>query len=203
MHEDELCRLATYQLAKEGKNGTMNDKRTRRILGQLAAPAMLSISTGAAGVELEIGKTYQGGTLIEAKTYGLSFTVPEGWSGMLPPGGTFFAMTPDNRTFVFATAELGSVQEAQGVLTQPLPLGNGIMLEPIGGPRREGEGFAIDYSVIGAPEPHGSEARALVGDTGVIAGFIGVAPRGSVEVMRATLDDIAGGVGFEEVDAPE
>jgi hypothetical protein len=154
----------------------------------------------ATAAVLEIGKTYEGGTLIEAKAYGLSFTVPEGWSGLLPPGGTFFAMTPDNRTFVFATAEPGSVKEAQGALVQPLPLGNGINLEPIGSPRLEGEGFAIDYSVLGAPEPHGSEGRTVVGETGVVAGFIGVAPKGDVEAMRVTLDQIAKGVGFEPID---
>ena len=112
----------------------MNNNRKRRAPGILAAALILSCTASAAGTELEIGKTYQGGTLIEAKTYGLSFTVPEGWSGLLPPGGTFFAMTPDNRTFVFATAESGSVQEAQGSLGQPLPLGNGIQLQPIGIP---------------------------------------------------------------------
>ena len=163
----------------------------------LATLALLCSATAADAVELEIGKTYEGGERIEAKAYGLSFTVPEGWSGLLPPGGTFFAMTPDNRTFVFATAEPGSAQDAQGSLSQPLPLGNGIKLQPIGGPRIEGEGFAIDYSVLGASEPHGSEGRALVSN-GVIAGFIGVAPKGSVEMMRATLAEIAASVGFVE-----
>lgn len=178
-----------------------NGKKTVRayVVGALA----LLCSAGAAkAVELEIGKTYTGGERVEAKAYGLSFTVPEGWSGLLPPGGTFFAMTPDNRIFVFATAEPGSAQEAQGSLSQPLPLGNGIKLQPIGSPRVEGEGFAIDYSVLGSPEPHGSEGRALVSDTGVIAGFIGIAPKGSLETMRASLDEITAGVGFEEEAAP-
>ena len=112
-------------------------------------------------------------------------------------------MTPDNRTFVFATAEPGSVQEAQGSLGQPLPLGNGIKLQPIGSPRPEGNGFVVDYNVLGAPEPLGSEGRAIVGDTGVIAGFIGVAPQETIDAMRITLDDIAAGVGFDDVAAPE
>ena len=111
-------------------------------------------------------------------------------------------MTPDNRTFVFATAEPGSVQEAQGSLAQPLPLGNGIKLQPIGAPKAKGEGFTIDYSVLGAPEPLGSEGRAIVSDTGVIAGFIGVAPKGAIDAMRSTLDGIAEGVGFEELAEP-
>lgn len=165
----------------------------------------LTCLASAAGTadELEVGKTYQGGTLIEAKAYGLSFTVPEGWSGLLPPGGTFFAMTPDNRTFVYATAEPGSVQEAQGALGQPLPLGNGVKLQPIGSARPKGDGFAIDYNVLGAPEPHGGEGRAIVSETGVVAGFIGVAPQDAVDDMRVTLDDIAGGVGFEKVAPPK
>ncbi|MGI9504628.1 MAG: hypothetical protein ACR2RE_16415 [Geminicoccaceae bacterium] len=173
-------------------------KQLTGLRGFVAALALLCSAAAAGAVELEIGKTYEGGERVEAKTYGLSFTVPEGWSGLLPPGGTFFAMTPDNRTFVFATAEPGSAEDAQGSLSQPLPLGNGIKLQPIGGPRLEGEGFAIDYSVLGASEPHGSEGRALVGDYGVIAGFIGVAPKDSVEMMRAALADIAAGAGFDE-----
>ena len=161
----------------------------------------LASSIGAAKAEdLEIGKTYQGGALIEAKAYGLSFTVPIGWSGLLPPGGTFFAMTPDNRTFIFATAELGSVKDAQGALVQPLPLGNGVKLEPIGSPRVADNGFAIDYSVLGAQEPLGSEGRAVVGETGVIAGFIGVAPKDQVQAMRLALAEITAAVGFEDLD---
>ena len=174
--------------------------RKRRLESHLLASLILASSAGAASTEeLEIGKTYEGGTLIEAKAYGMSFTVPEGWSGLLPPGGTFFAMTPDNRTFVFATAELGSVQEAQGALVQPLPLGNGIKLQPIGSPRLEGDGFAIGYAVEGASEPHGSEGRAVVGDNGVIAGFIGVAPKDTYEVMLSALADVAAGVDFGEL----
>ena len=167
------------------------------------AALMLLCSAGAAGTEeLEIGKTYEGGTLIEAKAFGLSFTVPEGWSGLLPPGGSFFAMTPDNRTFVFATAEPGSAKDAQGALVQPLPLGNGIKLQPIGSPRIEGDSFAIGYSVLGAPEPHGSEGRAVVGGNGVIAGFIGVAPKDSYEMMLTTLAEITAGVDFEDMPPP-
>ena len=178
------------------------DRKRHPLKDKIAALAFLSLAcaAGAAGaVELEIGKTYQGKTLIEAKTYGLGFTVPEGWSGMLPPGGTFFAMTPDNRTFVFATAEPGSVKEAQGSLSQPLPLGNGITLQPIGAPRVQGEGFAIDYNVLGAPEPFGSEGRAIVSETGVVAGFIGVAPQSGIDDMRRILDAITEGVTFDEL----
>ncbi len=168
--------------------------------------ASLACAAGTAGkveaIELEIGKTYKGGERIEAKAFGLSFTVPKGWSGLLPPGGTFFAMTPDNRTFVFATAEPGSVKEAQGNLIQAMPLNNGIKLEPIGSPRVEGKGFAIGYTVQGAPEPHGSEGRAIVGDHGMIAGFIGIAPKGAVEDMRETLTEITEGAAFEEPAAP-
>ncbi len=153
-------------------------------------------------VDLEIGKTYQGGTLIESKAYGLGFTVPEGWSGLLPPGGTFFAMTPDNRMFVFATAERGAVVEAQGSLIEPLPLGNGVTLEPIGAPRVKGDGFAIDYQVLGASEPFGSEGRTVVSDTGVVAGFIGIAPRETIESLSQVLDQITEGVIFEKPARP-
>lgn len=177
-------------------------KPRNRLTCTLASLALLSLAGAAStvsAVELEIGKTYTGNTLIEAKAYGLEFTVPEGWSGLLPPGGTFFAMTPDNKTFVFATAEPGSVKEAQGSLSQPLPLGNGITLKPIGAPRTEGDGFTIDYNVFGAPEPFGGEGRAIVSDTGVIAGFIGVAPQTGIDTMRDALDTLTSGVAFEEL----
>lgn len=183
----------------------MVGNKTRWLRG-LAAALTLLCSASAAGtayaVDLEVGKTYSGGTLVEARTYGLGFTVPEGWSGLLPPGGTFFAMTPDNRTFVFATAEPGSIQEAQGSLGQQMPLGNGITLQPIGSPRVEGEGFAIDYNVLGAPEPLGSEGRAVVSETGVVAGFIGVAPQSGIDQMRDVLDEITAGVTFQELPEP-
>lgn len=177
-----------------------SNKKQNRLTSLFVSLAFLS-SAGAAGTtELEVGKTYQGNTVIEAKAYGLEFTVPEGWSGMLPPGGTFFAMTPDNKTFVFATAEPGSIKEAQGSLSQPLPLGNGITLQPIGAPRAQGDGFAIDYNVLGAKEPFGSEGRSIVSETGVIAGFIGVAPQAGIDAMRSTLDALTTGVAFEELE---
>lgn len=173
---------------------------TRSTAISLALLCSASAAGTAGAVELEIGKTYQGNTLIESKAYGLEFTIPEGWSGLLPPGGTFFAMTPDNKTFVFATAEPGSVKEAQGSLSQKLPLGNGITLQPIGAPRVQGDGFAIDYNVLGAPEPFGSEGRVIVSDTGVIAGFIGVAPQSDTDGMRHMLDAIITGVAFDDLD---
>jgi hypothetical protein len=175
---------------------------TRCLLLGVVLAALAGAAGTAKAVELEIGKTYKGGERIEAKAFGLSFTLPEGWSGLLPPGGTFFAMTPDNRTFVFATAEPGSAKEAQGNLVQGMPLGNGVRLEPIGSPRVEGKGFAIGYTVQGAPEPHGSEGRAIVGEHGMIAGFIGVAPKGAVDDMRKTLADIADGAVFDEPAQP-
>lgn len=179
----------------------MKQNKRQTWLKTILASLTLLGSAGAAGtVELEIGKTYTGNTLIEAKAYGLEFTVPDGWSGLLPPGGTFFAMTPDNKTFVFAIAEPGSAKEAQGSLSQPLPLGNGITLQPIGSPRVQDNGFAIDYNVLGAQEPFGSEGRAIVSDTGVIAGFIGVAPQAKIDDMRRTLDTITEGVAFEKLD---
>jgi len=177
-----------------------NNRQQNRLRSTLATLTLLCSASAAGTVELEIGKTYQGNTLIEAKTYGLEFTVPEGWSGMLPPGGTFFAMTPDNKTFVFATAEPGSIKEAQGSLSQPLPLGNGITLQPIGTPEVQDSGFTINYNVLGASEPLGSEGRAIVSETGVIAGFIGITPQAGIDDMRRILDAITEGVAFDELD---
>lgn len=179
------------------------NKRRNRLTSTLASLVLLSLASAAGtvgAVDLEVGKTYTGKTLIESKAYGLAFTVPEGWSGMLPPGGTFFAMTPDNKTFVFATAEPGSVNEAQRSLAQPLPLGNGITLQPMGAPRVDGDSFVIDYNVLGAPEPFGSEGRAVVSETGVIAGFIGVAPQTEIDAMRSSLDAITRGIAFEALE---
>lgn len=179
----------------------MIDAISSPLAGSTAIALALICSASSIGAdELEVGKTYQGNTTIEAKSFGLEFTVPDGWSGMLPPGGTFFAMTPDNRTFVFATAEPGSAKEAQGSLSQPLPLGNGITLQPIGAPRVEGDDLVVNYNVLGAPEPFGSEGRALVSETGIVAGFIGVAPQAELETMRGTLKDITEGVTFEPIE---
>jgi hypothetical protein len=163
----------------------------------------LASAGAAAAVPLEIGKTYEGGTVIEAAAYGFDFIVPEGWSGLLPPGGTFFAMTPDNRSFVFATAEPGAAQEALGALLEPLPLGNGARLQPIGAPRREGDRFVVGYDVLGAKEPYGGEGHALVSQQGVVVGLIGVAPQADIEQLQAVLAELAKGVRFTGPPAPD
>jgi hypothetical protein len=189
--------IGDHETVEPQGNIVMISSKSRLSAIGLAFLGAASAAGTAGAVELEIGKTYAGNTLIESKAYGLEFIIPDGWSGLLPPGGTFFAMTPDNKTFVFATAEPGSAKDAQGSLAQPLPLGNGITLQPIGSPRVQGEGFAINYSVQGAPEPLGSEGRAIVSENGVIAGFIGVAPRADYEKLLSTLDRITTGVAFD------
>jgi hypothetical protein len=149
-----------------------------------------------AAATIVAGERYRGSIELEAPNLGVGFTLPEGWVGQLPEGADMFVMTPDDRSYVFATADEMSVEGIRTVFARPLELGNGIVLRPKGPATVDGETVGTVFDVTGTPEPYAGEARARVGAHGVGIGFIAVGPAAEREALSRVLERLVAGVTF-------
>lgn len=139
-----------------------------------------------ASAAVKPGVTYPGGTKVETPGAGISFTIPTGWSGMLPSGATFFVMgSKAQKSYIFVLVDKMTAAEALKNMTSPLPMGNGLTLQPAGKIRRDGETLVGDYIVEGAKEPLKGYIQTLVGDGGVGVGYVAIsAPETVMDVQE-------------------
>ena len=139
-----------------------------RLFGLLVVLALAG--THAHAVPLQPGRHYQGGTELEIQAAGLSLTVPEGWVAILPQGGSMLVMTPDDRSYVLAMAEPANLDQARAFLSNPLPLGNGIVLQPAAAPALEGEDLVVPYDVAGGLDATQRVADQVLAGVAVLSG---------------------------------
>ena len=150
----------------------------------------------SAAVTIEPEKRYEGSVQLEAQELGVSFTLPQGWIGQLPAGAEMFVMTPDDRSYVFATGGETTLEGMRVFLGQTLPLGDGVTLQPKGQVTVNGQLVSAAFQVTGTPEPYVGEARARLGEHRISIGFIGIAPAAKEEGLREVLDRLIAGVTF-------
>lgn len=124
-----------------------------RMAGGAVLFALVSLRPSIAAVEP--GVEYPAGTMIDTPGTGVEFTIPQGWSGILPQGGTFFVLgSPEQRAYIFVMTGTKTVDEAKEMMARPLPLGNGLILQPAGKLHLEGEEtLSGNYTVEGAKQP--------------------------------------------------
>lgn len=127
---------------------------------------------------LEPGRAYAGGARLDFDAVGLSVTVPAGWTAMLPPGSAMLVMTPDDQSYVLTTAEYATLDEARAFLSNPLPLGNGVVLQPTAAPAADGPDLVVAYTVAGAGAPHEGAGRVRALPNGIVVGVFSLAPAG-------------------------
>jgi hypothetical protein len=167
--------------------------------GLLAAVLLTLVSIVPAGarqaVEIEPGTQYQGVTALQAPEYGISFTLPAGWAGMLPPDAEFFVMQhPSLQAYVLAGLEELTLSQAQQLMGQDIDLGDGIVLQPAGEMTTEGVTIKADYDVTGAPQPLQGQVTAIIGDHGYSLYFIVAAAPADFEAAKAEVERMSASV---------
>jgi hypothetical protein len=129
----------------------MSSMRTRMV-GIIALLAFLIVETSPAAVKP--GVKYPAGTKIDTPGTGVEFTIPQGWNGLLPHGGTAFVLgSPKRQAFIFVTVEKESIGQALDAMIQPPPASNGVMLKLTGEIQREGKTLFASYEVAGFDQP--------------------------------------------------
>lgn len=138
-------------------------------LAAVAASLSLTI-THVASAAIEPGVEYPAGTKVETPGTEVSFTIPEGWHGILPKGGTFFVLgSQAQQAYIFVMAKKETLAETRKTLEKSLPLGNGLVLQPTGKIQSDARTFSGNYSVTGSERPLTGyvHTRVGTGDIGV------------------------------------
>jgi hypothetical protein len=123
---------------------------------------MLSASVGA--VELQSGVIYPSGTTIEVSQMGVSLTIPQGWQGVLPQGTETFVMeSAQLQARLYLVIKAVSQQQLEQALSEPLPMGGGIVIQPTSKPRSNYGLLEADYTLLnmGQSIPAFVSARVL------------------------------------------
>ncbi|MEM9440217.1 MAG: hypothetical protein AAGA73_07210 [Pseudomonadota bacterium] len=160
----------------------------RSLAKRLGLLLMLSMTTVAHAELLQPGQVYSGGTNLDIASLGLSLTVPIGWTALLPPGSSVLVMTPDDQSYVLATADHTTLDEVRSGLSDPLALGNGVVLSPIGTPLQTGQDLRVSYTVTGLPMVYEGDGRSRAVSNEVVVSVIALAVTGALDPTRVVAD---------------
>lgn len=141
---------------------------------RLVVVALLLVpASGAVAVELSPGVEYTGEVTLESAQHGVSFVLPAGWIGVLPPDGEYFVMRSQAfEAYILAGIEQMTIAEARRKMSQPIDVGDGVVLHPRGQVRARGSVLNAEYTIDGSSIPLVGRVRAVVGDHGWGAYFI-------------------------------
>jgi hypothetical protein len=147
---------------------------TRLRAAGLAAILALMLAE-AASAAVKPGVEYPAGTQVDTPGTGASFVIPEGWSGILPQGGTYFVLgSPAQKSYIFVLVQQMTMADAERNMTTPLSIGHGFTLVPTGDLQREGQVLSGRYSVEGGKEPMAGYIETLVDKGGLGVGYVAV-----------------------------
>ena len=155
-------------------------------------------SRGQAIVELEAGPHYRSGTRIGSGTAGVSFVIPDGWQGAMPPGSETLFLESPQRPGIGLVAVFHHIapQELEHHLNEPQVIDEGYVLHPVESAKRSGDRITVTYH----SGEHTGRALALFGPSqnGVLYLFTGPKPQAEyygdiVEQMAASTEFLENG----------
>jgi hypothetical protein len=137
-------------------------------LRTVGTAALLALIIGqSVWAAVEPGVEYAAGTRVDTPGTGVEFTIPQGWTGILPKGGTFFVLgSPTQKAYIFIIVEDKTLNETKEMMSKPLSLGNGLSLTPVGEIQSQGSALIGNYAVAGAKEPMAGYVEARITEGG-------------------------------------
>ncbi len=101
------------------------------------APSQAAPTQGKQGPnvqDLEVGQQYEANTRVRVSLFGVSFVVPTGWLGGVPPGSEAFLLGSNEKPGVGLVVFLLHVtpEDLAAKLQEPQVLGEGLVLQPAG-----------------------------------------------------------------------
>ena len=139
-------------------------------------------SSVVAQTELEASVQYEGNTQIIISEIGISFTIPEGWSGGVPAEASFMVMTDatGEGTMILISSETTD-SEINSELQSKIQLDEGIYIQPESVVKRDGLVWSGNYQVIGLPQEMKGYLEAQLGDYGIALACITIATPGAIQ----------------------
>ena len=127
---------------------------------------LLALGTTAAhAAEVEPGQVYQGPQQLQAKELGLSFMLPEGFTGSLDASGEFFNAR-SNHAEIRVYGDTLSLAEIRGLMQAPIALDDFSVLQPTGAVSKRDGWLHGEYTLGGH-----SNVRAVVRANASAAGI--------------------------------
>ena len=147
---------------------------------------------------LQAGKKYQGKVTIEVPIAQLSFVLPAGWSGSLPPGTDWFHIGKDNvEGRVFLYAEATSKEAVRGVMSSPFPVADAVMLTPKTPVTEEGGALVADYDATDGTTQYQAHARSITSKGGMSVALVAVAPAATLGEYKKLAQAIQKSIKFD------
>lgn len=148
---------------------------------------------GGQTVELVAGQSYNGGTTIKISGLGLSFVVPDGWSGGMAQGAEVIFLSSDTRTgFVMVLAHPATnATDLITILGQPTALSQDVVLAPVGTPVVMGDWVRAIYSGGDVTAALSGFALGLISPEGRGIIYLGAGPEGTGEYFAGLIQEMA------------
>lgn len=120
-------------------------------------------------VSLQINEQYGAGTMVSSGELGIAFTIPTDWIGIIPEGSPFFFMSSEIRPglVIVTSQDSNSVDEILGILSQSMPIDEGVMLEPKEQPKADGPWVEVGVTASDGVDVFNGYVMALVRKSGV------------------------------------
>lgn len=160
----------------------------------------------SATAQIQPGRIYTGGEEISDPESGLKLTLPAGWRGRLSPDGESFLMESEvGGGYMVVTGDVLTEAEARQQMTDPVDLGDGVVLTLNGDVETVASGhLAASYSVTGPPTAFTGAVEVRLTQTGFGVAFILLSPPDAAASHREALREFAFslGVGTPVVQTP-
>lgn len=160
----------------------------------------LAVLAAPATAQIEPGRIYTGGEQIGDPELGLKLTILLGWRGRLSPDGESFVLESEQGGgYMVVIADEMTEADARRQMSQPMDLGDGIVLTPSDSVRHVASGhLTANYSVSGAQTElvAAVDVRLTQADLGVA--FILLSPPAAAQVQQDAMREFAFSLGVEE-----
>lgn len=158
------------------------------------------ISPIASAVIVEPGVEYPEGTKVDTPhEQGVSFTIPQGWSGILPEGGTFFVLgSQAQKAYIFLMVEPLTIAKAEEMMKKGMSLGNGLNLLPVDEIKQQGKTLSGHYTVDGAKAPMAGYIESRIGDSGMGVTMVAISAPKTAKDVQQVVNELVENVSLEK-----
>ncbi len=155
---------------------------TKRPTVLLVIALLLAASSGALAEPLVPEKRYRGESAVEVPALQLGFSVPAGFTGVLPSGSEWFHVGKDDEEGrVFLYADRAPKEQMRALMGAAFPVAGVVTLTPMSAVRDEGGALVADYSASDGRARYAAHVRVLTGKSGVSVAIVAVAPAERIE----------------------
>jgi hypothetical protein len=149
--------------------------------------------------EIKADVEYRGETTLQSTSYGISFLLPLGWSGIYPSNSDFFIMKSSLfEGYIFVMADQMTVDEAKQIMNQPIDLGDGIIFHPKDKVHIQKSNLEAEYNVSGSQNPLKGLIKTIVGPYKWGISFIAASAPDNSSTLQMTLSKIVSSLKFTD-----